>query len=454
MTWMQDRQNRRYAVFLAGICLALAAVFFIACVDREIRIRDSLLKWERAAASSLLEQGVPEGTVALAFKNTETTRAGEELLRKIGYTEENRAVLSVIREREEGGAGIFIGAAGLGVCLLLWAGTLCYLRRREKTYEHAAHIIDQYAEGDFSERISRGERGMLDHLFSAVDRLSTALQAKGEEEKKSREFLKDTISDISHQLKTPLAALHMYTEIIAGEPEEPETVRVFAEKSEESLGRMDRLIRMLLRVTRLDAGSVRFRKQKMYAADLVREACADLMERAERERKKISFYGEPDAEIRCDREWTAEAVGNLVKNALDHTRSGGQVAVSWKKSPAMFRIIVADDGTGISQEDIHHIFKRFYRSRQSSDTQGVGLGLPLARSIIEGQGGRISVESSPGQGAVFTASFPDTPEEITASERPQDARDEEDARDKADARDKPDIRGGKDMWDKSDAGER
>ena len=178
----------------------------------------------------------------------------------------------------------------------------------------------------------------------------------------------------------------MYTEIIAGEPEDPETVRVFAEKSEESLGRMDRLIRMLLRVTRLDAGSVRFRKQKMYAADLVREACADLMERAERERKKISFHGEPDAEIRCDREWTAEAVGNLVKNALDHTRSGGQVLLSWKKSPAMFRIIVADDGTGISQEDITHIFKRFYRSRQSSDTQGVGLGLPPGEIHYRGTG--------------------------------------------------------------------
>ena len=118
MTWMQDRQNRRYAVFLAGICLVLAAVFFIACVDREIRIRDSLLKWERAAASSLLEQGVPEGTVALAFKNTETTRAGEELLRKIGYTEENRAVLSVIREREEAEQGSSSALPG-------WASAFC-----------------------------------------------------------------------------------------------------------------------------------------------------------------------------------------------------------------------------------------------------------------------------------------------------------------------------------------
>lgn len=421
MTWMQDRQNRRYAAFLGGICLALAAVLLIFWVKQEIRMRDSLFLWERTAASSLLDQGVSEGTVALAFKNTEITQAGEELLRKIGHTEENRNVLSVILEREEGGDGLFLGVAGLGVCLLLWAGTLHYLRRRERVYEHAVRIIDQYAEGDCSERISRAERGTLDHLFSAVDRLSTALQAKGEEEAKSKEFLKDTISDISHQLKTPLAALHMYTEIIAGEPEEAETVRIFAEKSEESLGRMDRLIRILLRVTRLDAGSVHFRKQKIYAGDLVREACADLMKRAEREGKKIGFCGEPDTEIWCDREWTAEAIGNLVKNGLDHTQNGGHVIVSWKKSPAMVRIRVEDDGTGIRQEDIHHIFKRFYRSSLSSDTQGVGLGLPLAQSIVEGQGGRISVESSPGQGAFFTAAFPDPPEDALPGREPKDA---------------------------------
>lgn len=421
MTWTQDRQNRRYAAFLAGICLALAAVFLICWVKQEIRIRDSIFLWERAAASSLLEQGVSEGTVALAFKNTETTQAGEELLRKIGHTEENRSVLSVIVERDGLGGAFFLGAAGLGICILFWAGTLHYLRRRELVYENAARIIDQYAEGNFSERLSRGERGTLDHLFSAVDRLSTALQSKGEEEAKSKKFLKDTISDISHQLKTPLAALHMYTEIISGEPGEEETVRAFAEKSEESLRRMDRLIRMLLRVTRLDAGSVHFRKQKIYAADLVREACADLMKRAERESKRISFCGEPDTEIWCDREWTAEAVGNLVKNGLDHTQNGGHVTVSWEKSPAMVRIIVEDNGSGIRQEDIHHIFKRFYRSSLSSDTQGVGLGLPLARSIVEGQGGLISVESAPGQGASFTAAFPYFPENALPGQELKDA---------------------------------
>lgn len=105
-------------------------------------------------------------------------------------------------------------------------------------------------------------------------------------------------------------------------------------------------------------------------------------------------------------EWTREAVGNIVKNALDHTKAGGMIQISWDETPLMFRISVSDNGDGIDEEDIHHIFKRFYRSKKSLDTQGIGLGLPLAKSIVEGQGGSIAVQSKCGAGTTFTVSFP------------------------------------------------
>src|SRR5699024_5324940 len=102
--------------------------------------------------------------------------------------------------------------------------------------------------------------------------------------------------------------------------------------------------------------------------------------------------------------WTQEALSNLIKNALDHTDAGGIVTVRWKTSPGLFRLSVADTGEGISPADLPHIFKRFYRSSHFSSS-GFGLGLPLARSIIEDQGGMIFVESAPGRGSVFTISF-------------------------------------------------
>lgn len=138
---------------------------------------------------------------------------------------------------------------------------------------------------------------------------------------------------------------------------------------------------------------------------MVENAINELTTRATHEEKQIIIYGEPNQMLICDMDWTSEAVGNLVKNALDHTEPGGVIRIAWEKSTAMLRIFVSDNGNGIAPEDIHHIFKRFYRSKHSLDTPGIGLGLPLAKSIIEGQGGIISVQSDLGKGTTFTISF-------------------------------------------------
>lgn len=107
----------------------------------------------------------------------------------------------------------------------------------------------------------------------------------------------------------------------------------------------------------------------------------------------------------CDKYWTSEAISNIVKNALDHTGSGDNIHISWTKTPLMVRIFISDNGKGIAPEDLHHIFKRFYRSKKHLDTQGVGLGLSLAKSIIDGQNGTISVKSSLNEGTTFILSF-------------------------------------------------
>lgn len=140
-------------------------------------------------------------------------------------------------------------------------------------------------------------------------------------------------------------------------------------------------------------------------AEIAAEAAADFLERGKREGKKILLDADLEETVFCDFEWTKEAVGNLVKNALDHTERGGIIRISWKRSPAMVCLNVEDNGYGIAPEDIHHIFKRFYRSRRSGSRQGAGLGLPLAKLIVEDQGGNLSVQSVLGEGAVFRMAF-------------------------------------------------
>ena len=231
------------------------------------------------------------------------------------------------------------------------------------------------------------------------------LKAKSETEHKTKEFLKSTISDISHQLKTPLAALMMYQEIIEAEPDNTETVKKFSQKTGTALKRIEQLILSMLKIARLDTGNILFDKRTCLIQELVKNAISELTIRATQEKKQIIVNGTSNQVIMCDMDWTSEAIGNLVKIALDHTEIGGIVKITWESTPSMIRILVSDNGSGIAPEDIHHIFKRFYRSKYSLNTPGIGLGLPLAKSIIEGQEGLISVQSVLHEGTTFSVSF-------------------------------------------------
>ena len=173
-------------------------------------------------------------------------------------------------------------------------------------------------------------------------------------------------------------------------------------ESEQELDRMGTLVQNLLKIARWDAGTVVLEKSPQCVCDLMERVRGQYAFRAEREGKALSFEGDDAVTLLCDPHWMAEAVGNLVKNALDHTARGDHIAVTWSGYASLIRIVVRDSGSGIAPEDLPHIFKRFYRSRFSQDTQGVGLGLPLAKAVIEAHSGTITVDSAPGQGTVFT----------------------------------------------------
>ena len=127
--------------------------------------------------------------------------------------------------------------------------------------------------------------------------------------------------------------------------------------------------------------------------------------RADQEEKKICLSGDDTVSLLCDHNWIVEAISNIVKNAFDHTKKGDIISIEWKQFASIVQIIVKDNGSGIHPEDLHHIFKRFYRSRFSKNTQGIGLGLPLAKSIIETHNGTIEVDSELGRGTIFTINF-------------------------------------------------
>lgn len=400
-----DRQTRRFCLSLLCVGAMLAVMTAALCFFQAQRAKQLLLSYDRAVISALLERGVDKADIASALKEPTETERGAALAAELGRGDDMPlSLLPAARRFFSRSLPAALGSAALILALAAWS-VYRYLSERERLYISAARTVDRLVEGDFSVHLPRSGEGTLYALFAKADALAMALQAKSEAERRARESLKDAVSDISHQLKTPLAALSMYNEIILSEAEDPETVRGFSEKSMLSLNRMESLIQSLLRIMRLDAGCVVFKTESCRVAELAERAVEELRIRAELEKKTLVLEGDAEARLVCDPQWTAEALSNLVKNALDHTAEGGEVRLSWERSPAMLRITVSDDGAGIAPEDLHLIFKRFYRSSHGSETQGSGLGLPLAKTITQAQGGSLSVRSELGHGAAFTMSF-------------------------------------------------
>ena len=280
-----------------------------------------------------------------------------------------------------------------------------YFKKQNQVMEQAVSQINAYLDGNHNARIECDDEGELYRLFHTVNSLAAVLNAHADNELREKEFLKNTISDISHQLKTPLAALNIYNGLLQDGDMELSAVKEFADLSEQELDRIETLVQNLLKITKLDAGAIVLEKTTENVADMLRDVELHFAYRAKQEHKELVLSGPEEVLLFCDRDWLTEAIDNIVKNALDHTESGDAVHITWKALPNAVQIAVKDNGCGIHPEDLHHIFKRFYRSRFSQDKQGIGLGLPLAKTIVEAHSGTIEVDSELGKGTTFTMNF-------------------------------------------------
>ena len=341
-------------------------------------------------------------------------------------------------------AAAFLALAALLTLCAVFAALWRYFLDQSRTLEKAIDTIQEYLAGNRDARIESDEEGELYRLFHEINSLAAVLNAQAENEGRSRAFLKETISDISHQLKTPLAALNIYNGLLQEEVREQPELLEFTQLSEGELDRIEGLVQKLLKMARLEAGAAVFEKVPQDMAGILRDIGKRLSCQAEREKKKLVLSGEEGLMLSCDRGWLTEALGNLVKNAFDHTGEGAEISISWRGFGSIVQVAVSDDGSGIHPEDLPHIFKRFYRSchfaddtaagpsavsgssagtgadapslsQQSPgtepiknpvpDAQGIGLGLPLAKAVVEAHNGTIEADSEPGTGTVFTLNF-------------------------------------------------
>nr|MDE6364850.1 HAMP domain-containing histidine kinase [Lachnospiraceae bacterium] len=216
---------------------------------------------------------------------------------------------------------------------------LCYrfFREQERIIEDAAAKVREYLSGNREARIECNEEGEWFRLFHEVNTLAAILNAKAENEGCARAALKNTISDISHQLKTPLAALNIYNGIIQTEAEAkklPE-IQEFSALSEQELDRIETLVQNLLKIAKFDAGTIAIEKKMENLSEMMADVKKRFLFRAGQEGKEIVLAGSESLSFLCDRNWIVEAVCNIVKNALDHTDCGDCVRIAWEESASV-----------------------------------------------------------------------------------------------------------------------
>ena len=294
---------------------------------------------------------------------------------------------------------------------LLLAGVIAafviYVITERRRTDEAAEVVRRMADGDGTARLECNGEGSRARLYHGINSLAAVLGAHADAELQAKVFLKNSIQDISHQLKTPLASLSVYQELLADETLDSDSRQHFQALSAQELERMELLVQNLLKITKLDADTDILECRITSIQDLILKTHERFAVRASQEGKNITVeLPDETLSVFCDPIWISEALDNLVKNALDHTQPGDTVTLSGKMTAGEVCLQVTDNGSGIHPEDIYHIFKRFYRSRFAKDKSGIGLGLALVRSIAERHGGIVEVDSTLGKGSCFSIYLP------------------------------------------------
>ena len=295
--------------------------------------------------------------------------------------------------------------AGLTAVVLSMLLMLIFCISTYKRYRRIASLADDInhvLHGDSLIDFDNYSEGELSILHSEIYKMTVRLREQQQKLISDKEYLADSLADISHQIRTPLTSINLLVERLSASGLTDECRHQLTNELYGLLDRIDWLITTLLKISKLDAGTVQFNKETVSLETLINKSCAPLLIPIELRGQELiiraegNFYG--------DSAWTSEAVGNIVKNCMEHTPDGGKIEIEAAENALYSEIIIKDNGTGISPEDLPHIFERFYKGKDS-DGKSFGIGLALSRMIIAGQKGTVKAGNRKNAGAMFTLRF-------------------------------------------------
>jgi signal transduction histidine kinase len=298
----------------------------------------------------------------------------------------------------------FAGSPGIvcaGGCLCVGALFAVYTHQRYKNISRLNDYLRRLTRGEESLDIRDNAEGEMSILKNEIYKITAALKEQAETLTNDKRELVNALMDISHQLKTPLTAIGVMTDLLDNEDVPTEDRQEFLSNIRMSINRMEWLVLALLKLARLDAGAVELKREPVLLSALIERAMSSLLIPVEIREQAVNLSGE-DASIICDLEWTSEALSNILKNAVENTPEGGQIVITYGNNPLYTFITVHDGGPGIDKADLSNLFKRFYRGKNAGkDSAGIGLSMSLA--IMRKQNG--DIEAANDNGGVFALKF-------------------------------------------------
>lgn len=288
----------------------------------------------------------------------------------------------------------------LGIILIMIFAVVT--KRRYKNLNDLNDYLSLVCKGIYDMNIDDNTEGELSILKNNLYKVITLLQSQNEYLKNDKLYLADSIADISHQLKTPLTSMMVMCELLENE-ENPDKRQEFVAVINNQLSKMKWLITNILKISKLDADATEFKREEVSISKVLDDSLKPFVLTAELKNVAIQ-NGANDFVFNGDESWTVEAVSNIVKNCLEHTNDGGKIIISSDSTNLYNKLIISDNGCGIAEEDLPHIFERFYHGKNSSK-ESVGIGLALAKTVFEKENASVSVESEQGIGSVFEIRF-------------------------------------------------
>lgn len=399
------KNNTKFAVFSSII---ISLLFLSLFIISNYHFRQQYQTTNNLLLSSLINKikttypELSEIEIIEVLNNPDLTE--EDLFKKYGINIQNES-LSIKQQNLNNQYFLFTIISILIYSLTIILIIIIYNKKEKAKINKITNYLKELNNHQYSLAIEDNQEEDLSLLKNEIYKTAITLNEQTLLLKKDKESLKDSLSDISHQLKTPLTSINLMIDTLRHQDNLSSTERrELLNNIHRKITNTNFLVHSLLKLSKFDANTIEFNRQNNTLSKILKEVLDNLSTLSDLKDIKINIKGSKDISLYCDYKWEVEALTNIIKNCIEHSNNSSKIDITYQKNDIFTKIIIQDNGCGISKKDLPHIFERFYKA-QNSSKDSIGIGLSLAKTIIEKDNGYITVDSVINEGTTFTIKY-------------------------------------------------